>query len=47
MLRKVFQSKIDICKGKKYLLRIIVDDSVEPLVVVTVYRTGKIKKYWR
>ena len=30
-----------------YLIRAIVEDQVEPAVVVTVYRTSKIGKYWR
>jgi len=29
-----------------FLLRIIVDDSLDPAVVVTVYRTTKVEKYW-
>ncbi len=29
------------------LLRAVVDDSADPAVVVTVYRTSKIHKYWR
>ncbi len=29
-----------------FLLRVIVDDSVDPAVVVTAYRTTKIEKYW-
>jgi len=30
-----------------YLLRAVVATEKEPPVVVTVYRTGKIEKYWR
>jgi hypothetical protein len=30
-----------------FLLRVIVDDGVDPAVVVTVYRTTKIEKYWK
>ena len=41
-----FQSRVDI-GGKPYLLRVMVNESVEPPVVVTVYRTNKIAKYWR
>ena len=41
-----FQSRVDI-GGKQYLLRVMVNDSVDPPVVVTVYRTNKIIKYWR
>lgn len=33
--------------GKVFLVRAIVDDAVSPAVVVTVYRTAKISKYWR
>ena len=29
-----------------FMLRVIVDDSVAPPVVVTAYRTTKIEKYW-
>ena len=44
---KAYQSRIDFDEGKIYLVRVIVDDTVSPAVVVTVYRTSKIKKYWR
>jgi len=30
-----------------YLLRVFVDIDVQPPVVVTVYRTSKIAKYWK
>lgn len=43
--RKAYQSKIEFT-GQLYLVRAIVDDSVEPGVVITVYRTSKIDKYW-
>ncbi|MEQ8226026.1 MAG: DUF4258 domain-containing protein [Candidatus Eremiobacterota bacterium] len=45
--KKAYQSKIDFGKGNIYLVRVIVDEEVEPLFVVTVYRTTKIDKYWR
>ena len=41
-----FQSRMDI-GGKPYLLRVMVNESGDPPVVVTVYRTNKIAKYWR
>ena len=44
---KAYQSQIDFGGGRFFLLRVIVDDTVEPAVVVTAYRTGKIAKYWR
>jgi hypothetical protein len=45
--RKAYQSQLDFGDGRIFLLRVIVDDKVDPAVVVTVYRTTKIKKYWR
>jgi hypothetical protein len=44
---KAYQSVIDFGNGKHFLLRAIVDDTVTPASVVTVYRTSKIDKYWR
>jgi hypothetical protein len=44
---KVYQSKIDFGGGEIYLLRLFVNDKVDPAVVITVYRTSKIEKYWR
>jgi len=45
--RKAYQSQVDLASGKIYLLRVIVEDNVNPIVVVTVYITSKIIKYWR
>ena len=42
-----YQSQLNFGAGKIYLLRVIVDDTVNPAQVVTVYRTSKIGKYWR
>ena len=42
---KAYHSKCEI-GGRMFLLRVIVDDSVDPAVVVTAYRTTKIEKYW-
>ena len=41
-----YQSKIDI-NQKGYLVRVMVNETVRPARVVTVYRTSKIKKYWK
>ncbi len=43
--RGVCQSRIRI-DGRLYLLRVFVDIDRAPLVVVTVYRSSKIAKYW-
>jgi hypothetical protein len=45
--RKAFQSIINLGKGKDYLVRVIVNDTLEPAKVVTVYKTSRIMKYWR
>jgi len=42
---KAYQSKVEI-GGKMFLLRIIVNDTADPIVVVTAYRTTKMEKYW-
>jgi len=43
---KAYQSIVDF-EGKAYLLRVIVKDNVDPAIVVTAYRTSRIRKYWR
>lgn len=45
--RKIYQSRIEMLPGKTYLIRIFIDPIEDPAVVVTVYRTSKIEKYWR
>ena len=40
-----YQSRVTI-NDKSYLLRVMVDDTRQPAVVVTVCRTSKISKYW-
>ena len=44
---KVYQSQLDVGAGRIFLLRAIINDEVDPPIVVTVYRTSKINKYWR
>ena len=41
-----YQSRVEI-GGKLNLLRVMVNETVDPPVVVTVYRTNKISRYWR
>ncbi len=43
--RKVYQGRVS-ADGKTYLLRLIVEDWHTPPVIVTLYRTSKIEKYW-
>lgn len=45
--RKAYQSIVVFDSGKTFLVRLIVDDTAVPAVVVTAYRTSKISKYWR
>ena len=44
--RHAYQSQVSF-SGRIFLLRIIVADEVDPAVVVTLYRTSKVTKYWR
>ena len=40
-----YQSRVAM-GGKTYLLRAMVNETADPPIVVTVYRTSKIDKYW-
>ncbi len=44
--KTIFQSIINT-EAKEYLLRVFVDTIKVPNVVITVYLTNKITKYWR
>jgi hypothetical protein len=43
----VYQSRVAFEGGRMYLLRAVLSVERNPPVVVTVYRTSKIEKYWR
>ena len=43
----IYQAQVDFGGAKIYLLRAVVAEDRDPPVVVTVYRTSKIDKYWR
>ena len=43
----MYQSQIELRPGRMFLVRAIVAEDADPPVVVTVYRTRKIAKYWR
>jgi hypothetical protein len=45
--KKAYQSIIDFMTAKRFLVRVIVADEHDPPVVITVYRTSKVHKYWR
>ena len=40
-----YQSRV-IHSGKPYLLPLMVNDAADPKVVVTIYKTSKLNKYW-
>jgi hypothetical protein len=44
--RKAYQSLFKT-ENKDFLIRVIIDDKIDPAVVITTYRTSKINKYWR
>ena len=41
-----YQSQVEI-NQRPYLVRVMVNEKLTPPKVVTVYRTSKIKKYWK
>ncbi len=45
--RRAYQSQIDFGSGRIFLLRAIVDDRLDPALVLTIYRTKRIKRYWK
>ena len=46
--REIRQSRIvDAASGKLFLVRVIVDSGEHGETIVTVYRTSRIRKYWR
>jgi hypothetical protein len=45
--KKIYQSKVEFQEGKTFLVRVFVAEEGDIPVVVTVYRTSKVQKYWR
>ena len=45
--RVAYQSRMTLASGKVHLVRAIVDPGEDEALVVTVYRTSRIAKYWR
>ena len=43
----ILQSRVTLDDGKNYLIRVFINVIKEPNLIITVYKTGKIKKYWR
>jgi hypothetical protein len=44
--KDILQSRFSVPDGRMYLVRAVVATARQPAVVVTVYRTSKIEKYW-
>lgn len=44
---EIHQSRFATQDGKSYLVRAVVATAKNPAIVVTVYRTSKIEKYWK
>ena len=38
--------RYDESRGRDYVVRLVVDVGVDPPVVVTAYRSSKLRKYW-
>ncbi len=45
--KDIFQSRFESEDGRIYLVRAVVAIDREPPLVITVYRTSKVEKYWR
>ena len=45
--KKVYQSRIESQEGKTSLVRVFVAEGGDIPVVIPVYRTSRIEKYWR
>ena len=45
--REIYQIQIRSRRGKLLLLRTVVEESADEILVVTAYVTTQIKKYWR
>jgi Domain of unknown function (DUF4258) len=42
----IYQSQLDFGTAKLYLIRVFINTSLNPAIIVTVYRTSQIQKYW-
>lgn len=42
----IYQSQLDFGTAKIYLIRVFINTTRNPDIIVTVYRTSQIQKYW-
>jgi Domain of unknown function (DUF4258) len=45
--KRIYQSQVSATTGKTYLIRAIVSEKNKPAIVITVYKTNQINRYWR
>jgi hypothetical protein len=45
--KRIYQSQVDFETGKTYLIRAVVSEKTKPAIVITVYKTSQISRYWR
>ena len=45
--RQIYQSKFTDLKGRQKLLRVVVEETSDEIVVITTYATSQISRYWR
>jgi hypothetical protein len=45
--KKVYQSRIEFREGKTFLVRVFIAEGGDIPVVITVYGTSRIEKYWK
>jgi hypothetical protein len=45
--RDIFQSLFIDHKGKQKLLRVVVEETIAEIIVITVYPTSQIRRYWK
>jgi len=45
--KEILRSRFRAENAKMYFLRVVTATGEDPRVVITVYRTSKIEKYWR
>jgi uncharacterized DUF497 family protein len=44
--KNIYQSRLEI-DGRTQLLRVVVNNRMNPVIVITVYLTSQINRYWR
>jgi len=45
--RQIYQSVFSDENGKQKLLRVVIEETEDELVVITIYATSQVKKYWK